>query len=383
MRGLKEIVKAYDEAVAIGRSAALATLVHVEGSSYRRPGARMLVDDEGNLTGAISGGCLEGDALRKALLAIAKQESKLVTYDTSNEADQSIGIQLGCEGIIQVLFEPIDASIKNNPIEIIRSAVLLEACVIQTIFDLNHQTDKQVGTNAVFAKDVAIPIIQSNAIQINTLKDDVNDTFQKASSQFIEYQSGEKTFHAFYEFLSSPIQLVIVGAGYDAIPLSKMANILGWTPIVIDGRDAYVKPERFEASCQVFLMRPEQLLETIKIDHRTAFVLVTHNYNYDKAILKALLPLDIQYIGMLGPKKKLNRMIDDLKTDGITITDLMMKKVFGPTGLEIGAETPDEIALSILAEIQAVFQGKQGYSLRSMGETIHNRERNNFLQKKL
>ena len=95
MRALKEIISAYERAVAMGKKTALATVVHVEGSSYRRPGARMLVDDEGNITGAISGGCLEGDALKKALLVIVKQEAKLVTYDTSNEADMSIGIQLG------------------------------------------------------------------------------------------------------------------------------------------------------------------------------------------------------------------------------------------------------------------------------------------------
>lgn len=381
MKELNEILKAYDIAVSQGRQTALATLVHVEGSSYRKPGARMLVDDEGNLTGAISGGCLEGDALRKALLVIAKQESKLVTYDTSNESDQSIGIQLGCEGIIHVLFEPIDASIQNNPIEIIRAAVCLEMCVIQTLFDLNNKTRKQIGTHAVYSKEISRSLIRSKSSQTEQFNNDVFDTFQDQVSKFISYHGQDQSYQSFYEFLTKPIQLVIVGAGYDAIPLSKIATTLGWNTVVIDGRDAYAKQERFEPSCQVLLMKPEKLLETIHIDQRTAFVLVTHNYNYDKAVMKLLLPMHFPYLGMLGPRKKLNRMLDDLKSEGVLITDDMMHKVYGPTGLDIGAETPEEIALSIISEIQSVFNHKKGQSLRNNDSSIHNKELNNFILK--
>src|ERR1700712_133184 len=107
MKELKEIIGAYDQAAGEGKQTALATVVHIEGSSYRRPGARMLVTEDGELTGAISGGCLEGDALRKAMLAISEQKNKLVTYDTTDEEDAKLGIQLGCNGIVYILFEPI------------------------------------------------------------------------------------------------------------------------------------------------------------------------------------------------------------------------------------------------------------------------------------
>jgi xanthine dehydrogenase accessory factor len=135
MKELREIINAYDAAVHAGKKAALAAVVHLDGSSYRRPGARMLVSDEGELTGAISGGCLEGDALRKALLVLSQQQSKLVTYDTSDEDDATIGIQLGCAGVIQVLFEPIQANNPNNPIQLLRKAVAVrQKSVLVTLF---------------------------------------------------------------------------------------------------------------------------------------------------------------------------------------------------------------------------------------------------------
>ena len=110
MKEIRDIIKAYDEAQKQGKRTALATVVHLEGSSYRRPGARMLVTDDGEMTGAISGGCLEGDALRKALLVLSQQQSRLVTYDTSDEDDAKLGVQLGCNGIVRILFEPIDTN---------------------------------------------------------------------------------------------------------------------------------------------------------------------------------------------------------------------------------------------------------------------------------
>lgn len=383
MRALKEIISAHEHAVAHGKRTALASVVHVEGSSYRRPGARMLVDDEGNITGAISGGCLEGDALKKALLVIAKQEAKLVTYDTSNETDMSIGIQLGCEGVIQVLFEPINEQLENNPIDILRKAVQQTSSVIATYFDLKNKNKHQLGTCLFFDGQTFEVSQMASGFLSDSLSQDIKETYNNQSTQFITYQQSTETISAFIEYITAPIQMIVVGAGNDAIPLTKIASILGWNTLVIDGRDAYAKKERFEASCQVMLMKPEELLQKVEITEHTAFVMVTHNYNYDKAILKHLLPLKSPYIGMLGPKKKLNRMLDDLRNEGITIADEVMENVYGPTGLDIGAESPDEIALSIIAEIQAVMQRKQGGFLRDKTEVIHNRERNIFRTKLL
>ena len=150
-----------------------------------------------------------------------------------------------------------------------------------------------------------------------------------------------------------------------------MAAILGWDTTVVDGRANYAKPERFVSACQVLVSKPENVLEKIIIDEQTVFVLMTHNYNYDMAMLSELIKRKVAYVGMLGPKKKLDRILNELKENGPGITKEQLSKLYGPVGLEIGAETSEEIALSVLAEIKAVLAGKQGQSLRNKSDAIH------------
>jgi len=193
-------------------------------------------------------------------------------------------------------------------------------------------------------------------------------------SVFREYQADGISITAFIEFLQPAISLVVVGAGNDAIPMMQIADTMGWDVRVVDGRNTHARPERFVAACQVLVSKPEAVLDQLPMDARTVFVMMTHNYNYDLSMLKALLPSHTPYIGMLGPKKKLDRMLNELSQDGMPLDDAMLAKVFGPTGLEIGAETPEEIALSIIAEIQAVLEGKTGGMLKHKSDVIHNRE---------
>jgi xanthine dehydrogenase accessory factor len=166
---------------------------------------------------------------------------------------------------------------------------------------------------------------------------------------------------------------VIIGAGNDVIPLVKMADVLGWKTTVVDGRPNLARPERFTPSCQVLVSKPERVLEQITIDEETVVLLMTHNYNYDLAILRALMPRKVVYIGSLGPRAKLDRMLDEIKEEGIMVSPGQLGHLFGPSGLEIGAETPEEIALSILAEIKAVLAKKPGGSLRENEDVIHPR----------
>ena len=375
MKERKEIVKAYDEAVQSGKNVALASLVHLDGSSYRRPGARMLVNDEGELTGAISGGCLEGDALRKAMYALSQQRSMLVTYDTSDEDDMTIGIQLGCAGVIQVLFEPIDPTKQDNPIQLIRKALAIrQEAVMVTLFNLSNKHADQPGTCLLMESNGTI----SGAIPIQGMEkivmEDVQLVMRNKKSLFREYQADGISMTAFIEFLQPSISLVVVGAGNDAVPMMQIADTLGWDVRIVDGRNTHARPERFVAACQVLVSKPEALLDQLHIDSSTVFVMMTHNYNYDISILKALLPTQTPYIGMLGPQKKLDRMLDESRQEGIQLDEAMLSKVYGPTGLEIGAETPEEIALSIIAEIQAVMEGKQGGMLKHKPDVIHARE---------
>jgi xanthine dehydrogenase accessory factor len=372
MKEIREIIKAYDAAMLAGKKSALATVVHLNGSSYRRPGARMLVTDEGELTGTISGGCLEGDALRKAMMVLSQQKSKLVTYDTNDEDDATIGIQLGCEGVIQVLFEPINASNPDNPIQLLRKAVAIrQKAVLVTLFSLEDKRNEQPGTcllmeeNGNIAGAIPYPELQKSIME------DVNTVMHRQASSFKNYTGENFSFTAFIEFLQPPVSLVIIGAGNDALPMMQIADTIGWDVRVVDGRSTHAKPERFVSACQVLVSKPEKVLEHITIDQQTAFVLMTHNYNYDLAMLKALLFQNVTYIGLLGPKKKLDKMIDEMRDEGFHIDEDQLKKIYGPVGLEIGAETAEEIALSIIAEIKAVLAGKPGRSLREKQDVIH------------
>lgn len=372
MKEIRDIIKAFDEAQKLGKQTALATVVHVEGSSYRRPGARMLIEDDGQLTGAISGGCLEGDALRKALLVMTEKRSRLVTYDTMDDDDAKFGVGLGCNGIIQVLIEPIDEESPNNPIKFLKAInEKRQPSVLVTLFSLENKKDPQYGTCLLVKEDKTI--IDTTPVLKDVLIHDAEEVMINQASSFKNYISNNHNLTAFIEVIKTPVSVIIIGAGNDVIPLADMADILGWETTVIDGRANYAKKERFASACQVLVSKPEQVLDQIEIDERTVFLLMTHNYNYDKAMLKQLLQKNVTYIGMLGPKKKRERILDEFKDEGLVFTEQQLSKLHSPVGLDIGAETSEEIALSILAEIKAMFANKDVQSLRKIKEVIHPR----------
>ena len=263
------------------------------------------ITDEGKLTGAISGGCLEGDALQKALLVMAQQKSRIVTYDTMDEDDNTLGVGLGCNGVIQVLMEPVNATDPMNPIEFLRKvADKRQKAVLVTLFSLEDKKNTQAGTCLLLDESGNfLGNMQDHDLE-NILKEDAAMAFAKEKSSFKNYISDKYNLTAFIEFVKPAVSLVIIGAGNDVIPLVDMADVLGWESRVVDGRSSHARPERFVKACQVLVSKPENVLEQIPIDEQTVFVLMTHNYNYDKAMLKALVTKKIKYVGMLGPKKE-------------------------------------------------------------------------------
>lgn len=276
MREIKAIISAYSEAENKGIKTVLATVVHVEGSSYRRPSARMLVEENGNTTGAISGGCLEGDALRKALFALEQGKNTLITYDTSDEQDAIVGAQLGCNGVIQVLFEPVDPADQKNPIKLLSQATTERgACVMVTLFDLKNKRGEQQGTSMII-KDGAIitGTVSHEKLQRQVLVD-AKQVLEGQTSLFRAYVEGEAQQNVFMEYFSPPITLAIVGAGNDTQGLAQMAETLGWQIFVVDGRPTHAKKDRFVSSCQVLVSKPDRILEHITVDDHTVFVLLT------------------------------------------------------------------------------------------------------------
>lgn len=372
MKEIKEIVKAYDEAEKTGEQTALATVVHLQGSGYRRPGARMLVTEDGRLTGAISGGCLEGDALRKAQLVMIQKKPMLVTYDTTDEDDAKQGVGLGCNGIITILIEPINREDTNNPVQLLKTLLSKrQTAVLVTLFSQDRKST-QHGTCIVAADDGKIKSSLPDKTLENILIADAQQVLSTGISLIKKYNA-QNGLTAFIEIVKPAVSLVVFGAGNDSLPLVQMASVLGWETTIADGRPNYAKKERFPDAYQIIIAKPENVLSEINFDARTVAVLLTHNYNYDTAVLRQLLPLPVIYIGILGPKNKLDRMLYELNEEGIAIAENHISKIFGPAGLDIGAETADEIALSILSEIQSVLSKRTGTFLREKAESIHPR----------
>lgn len=364
MKEIDDILKAYQKAKKSKLKMALATVVQVEGSSYRRPGARMLITEDGQLTGAISGGCLEGDALRKALSAIHQQENRLVIYDTSDEDDAKFGVQLGCNGIVYILFEPINDETEINPVTILsKLETIRENAVLVIMYSL--ESKKQIGTNILLKQNEHC--ILSHHESSERLLEDAKQVLRVKQSQFSEYILDGENVRAFLEFVPPPISIIIAGAGNDAQPLVEVAYLLGWNVTVADGRPTHATVQRFPRANSIIVGKPDQILPQVTIDEQTAFVLMTHNYNYDIDLLGNLLSTNAPYIGTLGPKKKLIRMLDELGLN----TEENQSRIHGPIGLDIGSETAEEIAISIVAEIKAVLTSASAGKLNEKNLPIH------------
>jgi xanthine dehydrogenase accessory factor len=371
MKEISDILTEYKKIRAAGKKVALATVVRVEGSSYRQPGARMLISEEGNLTGAISGGCLEGDAMRKSLLVIARGKPMLVTYDTTDEDDATLGIGLGCSGIIHILIEPIDEENPENPIRLLENMVSKrQKCVLATFFTFTERQELQFGTCLAYTDSGKI----SGSMPALIKKHEVISAMKQAlagGGSVIHNETGEvPEVSILMDVINPAVHLVIAGAGNDIMPVTKIAGVLGWQVTVLDGRPFYATCARFPDVHEVLVTDASEALSKITTDENTVFVLMTHNYNYDLALFEQLVRKEIPYIGVLGPKKKFNRLMEELLLHA-GLDEIRTDNLYSPAGLDIGAETAEEIALSVIAEIKAVLSKKHGQSLREKTEPIH------------
>lgn len=354
------------------RKAALATVVKVHGSSYRSPGARMLIIDDGRWVGSISGGCLEGDALRKARNVMRENKPIVVTYDTREDSEQHLGIGLGCHGVIDVLIEPLNSQEEENSILLFEQYLKpSESIVLATII----AGDSFVGDKAVVNSS---GLILKNFEQVNvigTILPDLVNLFETKRSEVKKYTFDLIEIEVFIELVQPTIKLLLFGAGFDARPVCDLAKKIGWEVEVTDECAAHIAPIFFPTADQVKLCDRTFIDREFDITPFTACVLMSHNYTYDKAVLRKLLITDTPYIGILGPKKRLDKMESEFESEeGIILTSADKGRIHAPIGLDTGAETPNEIAISIIAEIQSVFSGRSGGFLKARNGPIHARE---------
>jgi xanthine/CO dehydrogenase XdhC/CoxF family maturation factor len=372
MKEIKAIIKTYDLIKGSATHAALATVVKVEGSSYRRTGARMLVLDNGTWTGGISGGCLEGDALKRARLAINSLRPTLITYDTSEDDLHQIGVGLGCNGIIDVLFSPLNLNDKNNPVEILKACVNAsrEVHVLLTITGLSGKWE---GVEA--GKVIKYTGVESlNILKSNKIADEINKTilYQLEESKSVPAcftRENSTSLEMFIEILPPEINVVLMGHQYDVYPMTRLLKELGWRVSVVADllkintqirhyTDEIVSPDKFSS---------------LIIDKHTAIILMSHDYKTDKKNLLKSLATSAPFIGMLGPRVRSEKIWKELAEEGNPVNEADMLRIHAPVGLDIGAVTPEEIALSLAAGVKAAFANRDGKFLKFRETTIHPR----------
>ena len=333
----------------------------------------MLVTEDGQITGSISGGCLEGDALRKSILAIQQETPRLVTYDTGDEQDASFGAQLGCAGIIQVLFEPIRAGL--GPLELLNALTQnRRKNILVTFYDPENPRGDQPGTCMVWSESGLELDRSPDPEWCHRMEPDVRRAFREGRSLFMHYAGTRGSVHAFIEYLPPPVRLVIAGAGNDAIPVTRLAEVLGWEVVIVDGRPDHIHGGNFTAGCSLICAPSETALEQLTIDTHTVFLLMSHNYVYDMGILSRCLHSPTPYVGVLGPRKKMDRMTEELKASANGNSELDLGRIHGPAGLDLGAETPEEIALSMVSGILSALRGTPGTHLSLQDGVIHKRQ---------
>jgi xanthine dehydrogenase accessory factor len=369
MKEIKAIVEAYHKIDFTKNKAALATVIRVEGSSYRREGARMLIIDSGEWIGGISGGCLEGDALKKAKFAIAQNKATVVTYDTSEDDPFQIGVGLGCNGIIDILITPIDSQNSDNQVLALEKCLNVRA--INKLFSIiklkGDFGNSQIGqTIFVEPDDCFYKELLPHDIQMDIWSDMCECQLEKKSA-IKNYKSASGEIQLFIEILPPPIHLIIYGGNYDIYSMVRIAKEVGWKVSVVCN-PLKINKILFELADE--LIEKEKGLE-VEIDPYTVSLLMAHDYETDFNNMCRLLKTDIPYIGMLGPKKRTDKMFLKLKEERKPVSEEDLLRIATPVGLDIGAETPEEIAISIIAEIKTFFSGRSGQRLRFRDGAIY------------
>lgn len=367
MKEIKSILQFFKDGQVTGEQCALAQVVRVEGSSYRREGARMIVFESGIFEGGISGGCLEGDALKRSQLAILKQEPSIITYDTSKELE--IGIGLGCNGIIDVLLTPVTSDSKNiRTLEKCVSHRRTHIIVTITASNIKEEALKLGGSFYYDTDKKVLEGMESNETK-NFILRKIDLVLEEGKSRSYTYTSeeGELDFHI--EFIPAQYHLAIYGDNYDVYPLLKLAELLDWEVSLV-GNIQKLKKEHLK---QVKNIYPKHLPERPEIDKRTAVILMAHDFKTDVENLKKAIMSTAPYIASLGPKKRFEKIRNQFNEEGNSLSEKDLLRIHAPCGLEIGADSPEEIALSICSEIISSFTGKEGGMLRNKTNPIHDR----------
>lgn len=341
----KKLIQGYLNARHVGLSCVTATVVALDGSSYRRPGVRMLINENGHMTGAVSGGCVEKEILKQAHSVFSTGVSKMMTYDGR--------YRLGCEGTLYVLIEKFDP----DPEMIVDFEEVLKKrkeFEIRSFYFREFGEDKMLGSEIVLGDKI--------------------HSFDRSRPALENEIAPGTDVSTFSQRFKPCFRLMIIGAEHDAAQLSIAASHLGWEVTVVAGPSNPSELSDFPGAMELLKSNPEDL-DLHKIDEQVAVVLMTHSYVRDLKYLFALRETRPVYIGLLGPSNRRERMLNDLIEKYPDADEELFSLMYGPAGLNIGAETPEEIAMSICSEILAVIRGQEPKSLKDKTGSIHHNVR--------
>ncbi|MBN3909853.1 MAG: XdhC family protein [Nostoc sp. NMS1] len=379
MNELQAILEGFESSQKSGEIAFLATVVKTQGSTYRRPGAKMLMTNTGRMIGTISAGCLENDVFEYTQQQMSDGKPILVTYDHTASEDILWGFGLGCNGIVQVLIERLERESTPNAIAFTQECFNKKHLgIIATVFAFEGEVDVKLGSRLLLYPNGKIITDIKDPNLIQSLSADTQ-AFVNQKSRVNNYQLPLGSAEVFIEVIQPPTPLIIFGAGYDAVPIAQFAQALGWDLTVVDCRANETTRARFPLPCDVILSHREIIHKQIFIDVQTIAIVMTHNYLDDLEILKMMLPSPARYIGVLGPKHRTERLLQDLSIKGIVSTSEQLNRLYSPVGIDIGAETPEEIAIAIIAEIQAVLKNRNSNFLKNRNQPIHQSYQENFM----
>jgi xanthine/CO dehydrogenase XdhC/CoxF family maturation factor len=334
-----------------GRRCALATVTAIEGSAYRRPGAKLLVEDDGSAHGGVSGGCLEEDVRQIGLEVLGSGRARLRHYATGDDETNNVwGFGLGCDGKVDVFVQPVSTEAARDVWTRVRE--LLHG---DSPFALSTPLQEGGGGEVVVVGEAGFVAGAADA-----------ELEAEAAAGLRAGRSSRQTLGSravFTEVLLPPPKLVVCGAGDDARPLVSYAAAAGFRVVVVDHRSAYLRAERVPEAWRRLPLRPEEPGE-LPSGSDTCAVVMTHSLKRDTEWVRRLLATDASYIGVLGPRARTARILEELGASA-------QGRVFGPVGLDLGADGPEQVALSIVAELLAVRAGREPRHLRERDMALH------------
>jgi xanthine dehydrogenase accessory factor len=339
-----------------GLSGVIGTIISTEGSTYQKTGTKCFISEDRKLTGILSGGCVESDIMEHAFKVLESEKPTVLHYNFYGDEDIVWGLGVGCNGKIHILLEPY------LPAKQPEKAALIEQYFSDSLKKPLHavtvvESKDQSLQGKIWVIDPANPNNDST-ISIQDIAVDYKARKQNLKNELV-HLGGEQDLYVYYESASPPPHLTVFGAGPDAIPLVKMAKNLKWLVTVLDYRPSYCNKDHFPDADDLCLY-PSGSVPKVSLHRNSYVVIMTHNFLHDKEILEEILNSDAAYIGLLGPRKRTDQLIAASNT---LKNNKKVHLLHSPIGLDIGAKTPEEIALSILAEITMVYRGGSGQKL--------------------